>query len=326
MPRGAELTHALAVLAGLAAAEALALLAAAQGWWAAAGLLHLGACGAAWAVPRDRSAGWPAAVMRVTRALLPALGPAAVLGALLALGFGPDEARTPAAEEPPEDPIDARLAAVAAARDLPAGLLMEALSDVLRWGTRRQKAEAVGIAARELRPGGEALLRLAAADPDPALRARAEEVRPTAEAQLLRRAATLRAAGGFPRGLARHLDRAAFSGLLDPAREEELRAEAVATWRQRVEAAPEDAEAQAALGRDLLSLGQLAEARRALEAAVSFGVATPSVLGWLAECHFRARDFNALEALVARWRPLLEEEAARPGPLAGAWRLWLGAR
>jgi hypothetical protein len=47
------------------------------------------------------------------------------------------------------------------------------------------------------------------------------------------------------------------------------------------------------------------------------------VIGWLAECLFRARDFAAMDALVARWRPVLETEAAAVGALAAAWRLWL---
>jgi tetratricopeptide (TPR) repeat protein len=224
----------------------------------------------------------------------------------------------------PEDPIDARLAAVAVARDLPDGLLLEALGDVLRWGTPKQKAQAIGLAARDLRPGGEALLRLAVADP--AVRDRAEALRPVAERQLLARAEALRAAGGASRGLARHLDRAAFSGLLDPEQEAAFRAEAMAVWQRLAETHPGDAEAQAALGRDLLALGRFAEARRALEAALSLGVATPAVIGWLAECHFRARDFTALDALCcSAGAPATEAGAARPPRLAMGVAALLGA-
>jgi Flp pilus assembly protein TadD len=147
-----------------------------------------------------------------------------------------------------------------------------------------------------------------------------------AERQLLRRAEELRAAGGPSRGLARHLDRAAFSGLLDPSLEAAFRAEAMGVWGRLAAAQPGDAEAQAALGRDLLALGRLAEARDALEAALGLGVATPSVIGWLAECHFRARDFAALDALLQRWRPALVAEASRPARLASTWQLLLEAR
>jgi Flp pilus assembly protein TadD len=324
-PRGRGASPALPILAGLTAAEALVVFALAQGWWAAAALLHAAACGAAFLLPRDHSGSAPAGVMRAVRATLPALGPAAVAGGLAALAFARLVPAAPPLRDLPEDPIDARLAAVAAARDLPDGLLLEALGDVLRWGTPRQKEQAIGLAARDLRPGGEALLRLAVADPDRTVRERAEALRPTAERQLLARAEALRAAGGPSRGLARHLDRAAFSGLLDPEQEAEFRAEAMAVWQRLAAAQPNDAEAQAALGRDLLALGRLGEARRALEAALALGVATPSVIGWLAECHFRARDFTALDALLQRWRPVIEAEAARPARLAMAWRLWLGA-
>jgi Flp pilus assembly protein TadD len=324
-PRPRAASPALPVLAGLTAAEALVVLALVQGWWAAAALLHAAACGAAFLLPRDGSGSAAAGVMRAVRAMLPTLGPAAVAGGLAALILARVAPAPAPPREMPEDPVDARLAAVAVARDLPDGLLLEALGDVLRWGTPRQKAQAIGLAARDLRPGGEALLRLAVADRDPAVRERAEGLRPAAERQLVRRAEELRAAGGPSRGLARHLDRAAFSGLLDPAQEDALRAEAMVVWQRLAEAQPGDAEAHAALGRDLLALGQLGEARRALEAALALGVATPAVIGWLAECHFRARDFTALDALLQRWRPAIEAEAAGSARLASAWRLWLGA-
>lgn len=311
-------------LLGLGAVEALAVLAASQAWWAAALLLHLGACGAAFALPQGAAGTRAAGLMRLVRLWLPALGPAAPGGALLALLL---RLRPPRAipDELPEDPIEARLTAVSAARTLPAGLMLEALLDALRWGTPRQRAWALDLALRDLRPGSEALLRLAAADPDAGLRARIEAARPTAERSLMRRAEALRRRGE-PRALARHLDFAAASGLLDPAREDALREEAASVWRELGAVAPEDAEAQAALGGDLLHLGQGDAARDVLEDALARGVVTPAVLGWLAECHFRARDFTALDALVARWQGLLEHEAASGVRLAPAWRLWLGER
>jgi hypothetical protein len=308
-------------LLGLGAAEALALLAASQAWWAAAALLHLAACGAAVALPQGAAGTRAAGLIRLVRLWLPALGPAAVGGALLALLLR----LRPRDDEPrdlPDDPIEARLAAVAAARALPAGLLLEALLDALRWGTPRQRAWALDLAMRDLRTGSEALLRLAAADPDPGLRARIEAARPAAERRLLRRAEALRRRGEA-RELARHLDFAAAAGLLDAAQEKALRAEAAAIWRRIGAAAPGDAEAQAALGRDLAQLDQEDAARYVLEDALARGIATPALLGWLAECHFRARDFAALDALVARWHGLLEHEAASGTLLAPAWRLWL---
>lgn len=314
---------ALPVLAGLGVAEALVAAALAQGWFPAAFLLHLGACVMLPLLPRGEAGTRGAAALRLARWWLPALGPAAALGALAALLLAPTPARG-AARDMPEDPIEARLLAVASARELPDGLLLEALGDALRWGNARQKAMAIEIAAAELRPGGEALLRLALSDPDPEVRGHAEAARPRLESLLLARIETLR--GGDPRALARHLDRAAFSGLLDPPRAAACREEAAHLWARIAAGAPDDGEAQAALGRALLALGRLDEARAALEAALERSVATPSVLGWLAECLHRARDHAALEALVARWQPAIEREAAGPGVLAPGWRLWLGRR
>ncbi|WP_439599455.1 hypothetical protein, partial [Falsiroseomonas sp.] len=119
-------------------------------------------------------------------------------------------------------------------------------------------------------------------------------------------------------------DRAAQSGLLDAPRADACRAEAAGLWQALAEEGA-DAEAETALGRALLALGDLPAARAALESAVTRGAAGAVAIGWLAECLFRARDFAALEALVARWRPLLEAEAQGgvAGPHGAAWRLWL---
>jgi hypothetical protein len=326
--RGAD--NATLVLLGITVAEALVAGALLLGWLPGALLLHFPLCLALLLIPLldPAPAGWPGAALRITAPLLPALGPLAALGGLVALLLGAPRGLRPAAAPVPEDPLEARLEAIAAASGIPDGFLLEALGDVLHWGTAAQKARALDLAAAVLRPGGEALLRMALGDPDPAVRARAEQARPTVERRLLAAADALRGAArsGGPaarRGLARHLDRAAFSGLLDPARAAACRAEAAGLWQALGESAPEDAEAQAALGRDLLALGDLGAARAALEAALARGVATPAVIGWLAECLFRIRDFAAMDALFTRWRPVIEAEAAGAGVLAAAWRLWL---
>ena len=326
--RGGE--SAALVLAGICLAEALVAVALLLGWLPGALLLHLPLCLGLLLIGRidPPPSGWAGAVLRATAPLVPALGPLAALGAGVALLLGPPRGLRGDASPAPEDPLEARLDAIAAAPGIPDGLLVEALGDVLHWGTAAQKARAVEMAAAELRPGGEALMRVALGDPDAAVRQTAEAARPGVERRFLAAAEALRAAarGGEPaarRMLARHLDRAAFSGLMDVRRADACRAEAAGIWQALGEAQPEDAEAQAALGRDLLALGNLDAARSALEAALARGVATPAVIGWLAECLFRARDFAAMDALVARWRPVLETEAAAVGALAAAWRLWL---
>lgn len=331
-------------LAGVAVAQALVALALGLGWWLPALVLHLGCCLALALAPPSGAEGWAEAVLRLLAASLPALGPLAVLGALAALALGVPRRLRGLAPPLPEDPLDARLEAIALARNLPDGLLLESLGDVLRWGHARQKARALELAAEPARPGGAALLRLGLSDADPEVRARAELLRPQMEQRLLRAAEALRdiargqsggAGRAAQRALASALDRAAFSGLLEAPRADACRAEAAGLWQALAEAALDgsDAEAEAALGRDLLALGDLPAARRALEAALTRGAAGAHAIGWLAECLFRARDFAALEALVLRWRPLLEAEAQRAavtgphaavtGPHAAAWRLWL---
>lgn len=331
-------SHARLALLGLCAVQAVVATFLLLGWLVAALLLHLGVCAVLFLLPRldTPRAGWPGAILRVSIAALPALGPLAALAGLCALAFGPPPLDPDPAGGPlPDDPMEARLAAFAApaspsAAPLPSGLLLEALGDVLRWGTPGQKARVLKVATQPGRRGGDALLCLALLDPDPALRARAEAARPAAARYLLQKIGALHEAARNAesarlRDLARHLDAAAYGGLLEPTRATQCRADAAGLWQSLVEQAPDDSEAQAALGRDLLVLGDLHAARDALEAALACGVATPGVLGWLAECLFRLRDFAALEALIARWRPVLQAEQVEPGALAPAWRLWLAS-
>jgi hypothetical protein len=340
-------------LLGLVLVQAAVVALLSVGLWAAALVLHLACCLALALLTRGREAtpaDWPGLVLRLLLPLLPALGPLAAAGAVAALIGGVPRRLREVSPPLPEDPLDARLDAIAGTRlghALPAGLLLESLSDVLRWGHAGQKVRALELAVEPGRPGGAALLRLALSNPDPRVRARAEALRPQAEQRLLEAVEALRRPGRAvaasrpaqrqaDRDLARALDRAAFSGLLEPTRADASRAEAAGLWQALAEPGPEgpDAEAEAALGRDLLALGDLPAARLALEAAVAHGSAGFEALGWLAECLFRARDFAALEALVLRWRPMLEAEAMRGdldaarfpasgGPYAAAWRLWL---
>jgi hypothetical protein len=317
-------------LLGLALAQVLVLLALVGQWWLAAALLHGAACATLPLMLRmdPPPAGHVGAVLRATAAALPALGPLAAAAGLVAWVCGPGRAAAPAMAWP-DDPMEARLAAIATPPPpgtpaMPGGLVLEALADVLRWGTARQKARAVELAARGERPGGDTVLALALRDPDPALRADAEAARPRVAGRLLAQVAAQRAAGGQARSLARLLDRAAHGDMLDPSDATACRMEAVALWRAIARSAPEDSEAQAALGRGLMALGEMQAARAALEAALARGVASPGVLGWLAECLFRMRDFASLDALLTRWRPVLDQSvAANDSVLTPAWRLWL---
>jgi hypothetical protein len=140
-------------LAGLVAGEAAALAALAAGPWPAALGLHALCC-AAPLIARGSPEGRAGQVLRATWPLLPALGPIAALGAIAALLL-------PRPKAMPEDPFEARLAAVAAARRLPEGLVVEALGDVLRWGTPAQRERARALLAVDPRPAPSALLRAA---------------------------------------------------------------------------------------------------------------------------------------------------------------------
>ncbi|NKC34628.1 hypothetical protein, partial [Falsiroseomonas selenitidurans] len=207
--RRAERRHAAAppaaqlALVGLAVAQFLAVLALGVGWWHGALALHLLCCLVLPFLlrlrPRPDAApsaeAWAVAQLRLAAALLPALGPLAMTGALAAWIAGPPCRLRRVRPPLPEDPLDARLDAIGDAPAVPQGLLLESLGDVLRWGHAGQKARALDLAAEPARPGGVALLRLALADADPAVRARAEALRPAVEDRLLAAAEAQRAAG-----------------------------------------------------------------------------------------------------------------------------------
>jgi hypothetical protein len=179
-------------------------------------------------------------VLRLLLPVLPVLGPLAVAGAVAALIGGVPRRLRDLAPSLPEDPLDARLDAIAGIRaagqapgraaawwpfgwpggrlpgggsvaghPLPAGLLLESLGDVLRWGHAGQKARALELAAQPGRPGGALLLRLALRDPDPQVRAGAETLRPQVERRLLEAVEHLRGRGRSAAGRStqRQLDR-----------------------------------------------------------------------------------------------------------------------
>jgi DUF971 family protein len=312
------------LLAGLVAGEAGVALALWHGAWAEALALHL-PLAALPAVALHR--GWSAAPwLRVLAPLLPPLGPLAAalalpLAALLALRGRPAAGAASWSAhlfpQPESDALAQRAEGLArhAAQHDPDGI--GAFRAVLHGGTLAQQEHVLAVMAREFRTGFAPLLREALASPAPGLRAQAAAGLSLAQGRAEEQLQALRRAGEPAPVLARALDDAANSGLFEADRAAQLRAEAVRLWQRHLAARPDDAAAQAALGRDLLALGDAGAAQASLRQALARGLATPAVLGWLAEALYAAGDLDAVAALLAEHRAVLAEPgAALAGPVA----------
>lgn len=329
---------AAAVLAGEVAAVVLA-------WkgepWSAAGLhaaVSLLALAAAWRQRgHESSAG---AALDVLAAFCPFLGPVAALGTLLTLIL----TRPPAEDDDGDlrghlfprieaDPIERQVAGLRHLASLGTADQIVSFRDVLRWGTLAQAEHVIALMSRDLKAGFAELFREALDSAKPGIRAQAAAGMALLDARMAARTLEFRRSlAEMERGpardavmvaLARHLDDVANAGLVDEQRAAEFRRETVGIYRTLLDQSPTDAALGAVLGRNLLVLGQNDLAREVLSDAVEVGLDTQVAFGWLAECHHRNGDHDALQALVRDRAEQARRIAAANGPLAPAMKFWL---
>ncbi|MBI1207868.1 MAG: hypothetical protein GC191_11335 [Azospirillum sp.] len=179
----------------------------------------------------------------------------------------------------------------------------ESFTDIMAVGTTGQKQAVIALVARHFKPVFTPALKLALIDADPSVRVQAATAAARVEhafvGQWLRLDGTACShASSLPAqlALARHLDDYAFAGLLDAAREEEVRQQALASYRRCRALAPDDRQVRLSLGRLLLRLDQAAEAADCLEPLVGAD-GDRGVLLWYAECLFRLGRFKDLRRL-----------------------------
>ena len=275
-------------------------------------------------------------VLRLLRPLLPALGPFAAAVGLLVLVAAPLLRRGTRSDamwrshlfpETGTDPMTRQVAALDRAAEGSMGGVA-AFADILRWGSLEQQERVVVLMTREFRPGFAPLLREALSSVTPGLRAQAAAGLAMVEAKFEAQGVELRRAalsGEEPAilALARHLDELANSGLLDLSRSAAVRAEAVDIYQAHLALRPDASDVQAALGRDLMQVGRLDDAIAAMRAALARGLATPSLLGWLAECLYRRQEIGQVSQLIAEHEAVLRPVVQGGTPLAAALGLWL---
>lgn len=202
-------------------------------------------------------------------------------------------------------------------------------ADVINYGTRDQKQTAISMMSRYFQPPFAPVLKRALDDPDNSVRIQAATAITNLESRFSERVIELeRRLGDEPsprdlRELARHLDRYAFSGLLDDDRTRRVRERATAVYRSYVDLEPGDQDACIAVGRLLMRARDMAGAQQWLAAARErFGPST-RLDTWLLEAHFATGDFAAARELAASIaaRDAGSDSAAL---LSDSARLWAG--
>src|SRR5450432_1145793 len=162
------------------------------------------------------------------------------------------------------------------------GAGLAAFADVLAFGSLSQKQALIALINRHFQPAFGPVLKKALTDGSNAVRVQAATAMNKIETSILERTLELsRRVSETPddlealRLLARHYDDYLYSGILDARREEEIRAQALAAYRQCVALEPDDPGLRLAGGRVLLRGKKYAEASEWLGQAIDAGLSTP---------------------------------------------------
>ncbi|MCB1748305.1 MAG: hypothetical protein H6977_09655 [Gammaproteobacteria bacterium] len=202
-------------------------------------------------------------------------------------------------------------------------------ADVINYGSREQKQLAISMMSRHFEPPFAPVLKRALEDTDNSVRIQAATAITNLESQFADRVMTLDkriARDPAPKHLlelARHLDRYAFSGLLDGDRTQRVRTRAIETYRRYLDDEPDDLYSRVAVGRLLLRAGEVDAARDWLLATRERHGVHPSIDNWLLEAHYRRGDFDAVRALAQEMARGAQGRAARD-VLSDSARMWAG--
>lgn len=199
------------------------------------------------------------------------------------------------------------------------------LADVIEFGTPDQKRVVLSFIADTYVPEYADVMRRALVDDDNAVRVQAATAVSVIEARYATACeASLAEIAARPEAAetwlthARNLDTFAQFGSVDPAREDELRADAIDAYRRAVALAPENRDARFEFGRALVRNGQSDEAVPLLEPAPGEDVEARS-FPWLAEALFLNGRYGDLHRLI-----LQQDVDTQDEDFARACKLWYG--
>ena len=202
-------------------------------------------------------------------------------------------------------------------------------ADVINYGSREQKQLAISMMSRHFEPPFAPVLKRALEDPNNSVRIQAATAITNLEGRFSDRSMELEARIARDRSprhvieLARHLDRYAFSGLLDADRTARVRARAIDLYRAYLDDEPDDLFARIAVGRLLLRTGDEEGARAWLIAARERHGPQPSLDNWLLEAHYALRDYAAVRTLA---REIVDGRSTDTAldVLSASARMWAG--
>lgn len=203
-------------------------------------------------------------------------------------------------------------------------------ADVMNYGTKTDKELAINMMRRYFEAPFAPILRRGLDDSNNSVRIQAATAITHLETRFADRAVELEERVDetpTPQNLfdhAWHLDRFAFSGLLDSDRSAKMRRRALEAMQRYVRVAPDNISAHVAVGRLLLRDDQPTEARDWLASVRDRLGPEPRLDAWLMEAHYGCRDFTALRALATE--SARERERSDTEHIIGeASRLWSGS-
>jgi polysaccharide biosynthesis protein PelE len=202
--------------------------------------------------------------------------------------------------------------------------------DAIALGTIQQKREALAKISRFYRREFAPALMAALHDSNNAIRVQAATVIAKFEQEYMTRFMALTRQHqqrpedtGILLKLAQQADAYAYSGILDPQREEEFRETAIAHYRTLLERQPSDPKARLALGRLYIHTRQPEQAYRVLEAIFTQDQRQPlNLVMWMIETLFYLRRFDDIEALIATYTDALTDGNEYPLIIRDTLQLW----
>lgn len=204
-------------------------------------------------------------------------------------------------------------------------------TDVLSFGTKEEKLEAIIRMTRKFQPGFAPLLKQALNDPINAVRVQAAAAITKIENDFLNESERLARQAEertddpeLLREIGKYCDDYAFTGLLDSLREQDNRARALTAYRDYLRHVPEDWEIRLAAGRIFMRQGDYRQAAGWFEDSLATGCAIPQMVLWLMEALSRLGRYEEVRKLARRYLQELQDETEFSPEIIGAVRLWAG--
>lgn len=207
---------------------------------------------------------------------------------------------------------------------------VDPLLDVVHHGTFEQKQAAIVLMANKFIPAFAPLLKAAVNDANNAIRVLAATAISKVETFYVERAMDLQqrleedAAPVNHLALARHYDDHAHSGLMETIQQNTFQEKALEHYRAYLKIAPDDPGAVTAVGRLLVRLDKINEARGWFKQYESQAGQSPGFLNWYADVLFQKGDFSEVRRLVSAHGAQMVNADGTPPALGEAVRLWAG--